>query len=846
MNLLRNLPRPAALILLLAPTLALAQGAVLQGGPTAPGRVPMYVGQGSQQAVVQDSGPAGGGAKGLGLAELLLTKRGSGTPPYAGGGSGPFGTTHCHYDAPTTNATGYHYLCFDPNAQGGGLIAYGAAGGAAQLPLNFNINGAVVPFPSGSPAGPTVTRHSASEIAYTLQQSDCGNISVGTNNLNAMVWALPQNTGTFSLCANLTVTNAGIQPLFINAQNGLFNVYDSATPTRSGYSQLAVSQNQTVVISADGAGNWLFSTSQAAYSNGYEKSFHLTSYSLSNGGPFFGLSGTPTAGDIIGFDFSYDTTAPARNTLSFRYTFLTSSVAELETAAKALVTLMQTNATLVAVVAPDNAPYFTAVQTAPLPTPQWLVAMNMVYPFNPNKNPKAVVFNSPGHTATIAMLNDLGGGVVSSALDIGSWIGLGRGTLYAGRQPAAGDRIAGIFITGETTGNPINNHDFQPIYISLQGTILDPTPGVAKADLTITAGSIGLLVGNQAAWGLGGVTVIGGVLNVSANFSGFGGALVPAGTVGNFTGPDGSGAFVNTRGFGGAAAFVMQTANGTGGVPLAVNTGNTIGALSFGGFNGAAAYTQSAAVNAVASETYTAAHSGSQLEFFTTATATNTLTEQMRLQPSGTLAVGNTFDAASRGLVTAVSNTAAAFSPFAGARFYGASADGVISVSMLESFGGAGTAFTGRSSGGTGTTPSATAANTTLVTLSGTGFTSALSTIPNGAVAVVADSLWTASNAATHIGFFVTPTGSKAIGEQARLNQSGAFAIGVTTDSGIGTLQLKKQTFASLTACSATLEGAMASVTDSSTATWGATITGGSTNHVLAYCNNTNWTVSGK
>lgn len=40
--------------------------------------------------------------------------------------------------------------------------------------------------------------------------------------------------------------------------------------------------------------------------------------------------------------------------------------------------------------------------------------------------------------------------------------------------------------------------------------------------------------------------------------------------------------------------------------------------------------------------------------------------------------------------------------------------------------------------------------------------------------------------------------------------------------------------------------GMMAYVTDSATVTWGATITGGSTNKVLAWFNGTNWTVAGK
>lgn len=82
--------------------------------------------------------------------------------------------------------------------------------------------------------------------------------------------------------------------------------------------------------------------------------------------------------------------------------------------------------------------------------------------------------------------------------------------------------------------------------------------------------------------------------------------------------------------------------------------------------------------------------------------------------------------------------------------------------------------------------------------------------------------------------------------EAVRISTTGGVSVGVTTNPGSGVLQLKKQAFSSLTACSSTLEGSLAAVNDSSTATWGATITGSSTNHVLAYCDGSNWTVAGK
>lgn len=53
--------------------------------------------------------------------------------------------------------------------------------------------------------------------------------------------------------------------------------------------------------------------------------------------------------------------------------------------------------------------------------------------------------------------------------------------------------------------------------------------------------------------------------------------------------------------------------------------------------------------------------------------------------------------------------------------------------------------------------------------------------------------------------------------------------------------------FAALPTCAAGLEGLMRGVTDSDTATWGATVVHTSgTNHVLAYCDGTNWTVAAK
>lgn len=119
----------------------------------------MYNSTGTGQTIVQDSGPAGGGGIGVGLSELGITARGTGTPPYVAQGTGPLGSIACLYDAPITNATGYHYFCLSPNSQGGALMDIGHSSLAASGGFNVVLNGVSYPFPfiTGGIIGPNTT-----------------------------------------------------------------------------------------------------------------------------------------------------------------------------------------------------------------------------------------------------------------------------------------------------------------------------------------------------------------------------------------------------------------------------------------------------------------------------------------------------------------------------------------------------------------------------------------------------------------------------------------------------------------------------------------------------------------
>ncbi len=206
-------------------TAAMAQTVILQGGPTTPGHAPMYVGQGSQQPVVQDSGPAGGGAVGLGLSEILSVVRGTGTAPYANAGTGPNGENICDYDAPTTNSTGYHYLCLSPNAQGGGLLSYGAAGGATPLPLQFLVNG--VPQ--------NLTLSAASPLVITS-----GVISLTT------VPVTLGGTGALSFTSNAPLIGNGTNAIAVGTRTGTTTAFATSTGSLTNGDCVSISSGNFV------------------------------------------------------------------------------------------------------------------------------------------------------------------------------------------------------------------------------------------------------------------------------------------------------------------------------------------------------------------------------------------------------------------------------------------------------------------------------------------------------------------------------------------------------------------------------------------------------------------------
>lgn len=221
----------------------MAQSTLLQGGPTVGGHVPMYVNSGNAQPVVQDSGTSAGGLAGVGLSELGLTVRGTGAAPYANAGNGPNGENICNYDGPINSTNGYHYLCLSPNAQGGGLISYGAAGTATPLPLQFLVNG-VLQAPatsSGYIAGDTTCFDTTSEAIVPCPAQPG---TIATQNANAV--AITGGTVSSVTLSNITLTGLA-SPLGV-PDGGTGVTSYSALRTAMGLGTLALQNSNALNV----------------------------------------------------------------------------------------------------------------------------------------------------------------------------------------------------------------------------------------------------------------------------------------------------------------------------------------------------------------------------------------------------------------------------------------------------------------------------------------------------------------------------------------------------------------------------------------------------------------------
>ncbi len=253
---------------------------ILQGGPTIQNHIPQYSSSGNMQPSVIDGGGSGGGALGYNPSEIGITAISpTGVYPVANGGNGPNHEHGCFYDAPTTNPTGYHYLCLDPNALGGGLLSYGSGGGAAVLPFSQIINGVSYTFAGVPSSLPNLTYMS---IVLGVLQHDYDTYApiAGYIAQGSITAPITTNGGTFSItryenmpfnsCGgnlNDTECNAALD-VIVNAGTSDNMVLSGVNITAIGGSTVTEANVQALNVHSQYTGTNATNSSEGAYIEG--------------------------------------------------------------------------------------------------------------------------------------------------------------------------------------------------------------------------------------------------------------------------------------------------------------------------------------------------------------------------------------------------------------------------------------------------------------------------------------------------------------------------------------------------------------------------------------------------
>lgn len=179
-----------------------------------------------------------------------------------------------------------------------------------------------------------------------------------------------------------------------------------------------------------------------------------------------GWNGTPSSGDVIGFDYSfvYQGTPHYR---VYRHTF--SGGQTIRDAHQSLINQFHNDPVIISILGDIR----TYAMVRPLP----------------NNNSYVQIFQNTDvcstanfilYTAAANLNGGKGGG--QCTLESNPYIGFGRtGMVASGRQPQPGDVLGAMYFAGDATGRILDQRNVDPTYAQLQVTILDPTYGVNTA-----------------------------------------------------------------------------------------------------------------------------------------------------------------------------------------------------------------------------------------------------------------------------------------------------------------------------------------------------------------------------
>lgn len=220
---------------------------------------------------------------------------------------------------------------------------------------------------------------------------------------------------------------------------------------------------------------------------------------------------------------------------------------------------------------------------------------------------------------------------------VGSITGLGAGVATWLATPTSANLAAAVATTSTGSGSLVFGTTPTIATAVLNGTVTGTSVATAATGSTLVqrdgSGNItgAALLGTQLTISDPSGTTVKNVVAASQNWS--------AGNALNVMG-------VYTA-YGDVNRFIFQRANGTIASPTAVLTGETIMNLGTRGYyvtGGPAFSANTTIIMATAEENYTSTTLGTRLAFFTTPLTTATVTEAMRIQPSGGVSIGTASD----------------------------------------------------------------------------------------------------------------------------------------------------------------------------------------------------------
>jgi len=280
------------------------------------------------------------------------------------------------------------------------------------------------------------------------------------------------------------------------------------------------------------------------------------------------------------------------------------------------------------------------------------------------------------------------------------------------------------------------------------------------------------------------------------------------------------------------AIFAMEGYRGTVASPTTVQSGDILGVLDWRGYDGTIISDTAAQIMGYTTQTWTNVAHGAAMKWSTTPNGSITPVVRMIIDQTGKVGIGPNNPnslleiALTNGDPTvAMGNTA--------------SATGGAHFPQFQMYNYDGTGFGGAAilnvnfSRGSSIAPTATQSGDILGYIQFQGMDNASTFRGAGYIQASAAGTFTSSSAPGKMSFFNTRSSSV----------TPTLAMSIQKDQ---SLDLAPRVFSTLDACAAGTEGAMAAITDSTTNTWGATVTGGGANHIKGYCDGSNWTVAAK